>query len=216
MANARKKARKAHSCRLVREDLIAQLADVEGEDPRLAIHVVHDGHDRDQHEQAADQREQEELDGGVDLPWATPDPDDEVHRDEHGLPEHVEEEEVGGAEHARHADLQQEQRDEEAHLAVLHVVPACDDDDEAQQRGEEDQQGGDAVDAEAVVDVEALHPDEVLDELQALRAGVEAEHHDRGQHEGGQRHGQRDDLVDGWAAAADKQDEHHAGERQST
>ena len=37
---------------------------------------------------------QEELDGRVQAPRPAPDPDDEVHRDQHDLPEDVEQEEV--------------------------------------------------------------------------------------------------------------------------
>jgi len=121
---------------VVRVDDIAQGADVEGQPRALVVDVPHDGDDGDEHEQAAHEGEQHELDRRVDLPRPAPDADDEVHRDEHGLPEHVEQDEVGGAEHARHARLQQQQRDEEAHLAVLDVVPAPDDHDEPQERGQ--------------------------------------------------------------------------------
>ena len=93
---------------VVRVHDVAQRLDVERQLAGRALDVVHDRDDREQHEQAADEREQEELDRRVDAPRAAPDADDEVHRDEHGLPEHVEEEEVGGAEHADHAHLEQQ------------------------------------------------------------------------------------------------------------
>ena len=48
----------------------------------------------EQHEDAAGQRVEEELDGRVLVARAAPDADEEVHRQEHDLPEHVEEEEV--------------------------------------------------------------------------------------------------------------------------
>src|SRR5665648_1176171 len=104
---------------------------------------IRDSDDGDEHKQAADQREQEELDGRVDAPRASPDADDEVHRHQHDLPAHVEQEEVGSQKDSAHPHLQQEQRDEEAQLAVLDVVPAADDHDDAEQRGEEEAQGGD-------------------------------------------------------------------------
>ena len=59
--------------------------------------------ERDQHQHAARERVEEELHGGVDAPLVAPDPDEEVHRDEHRLPEHVEEEEVERDEDADHA-----------------------------------------------------------------------------------------------------------------
>ena len=67
--------------------------------------------DRDQHQQRADQRVQHELDRRVDAVRAAPDPDDQVHRDEHDLPEDVEEEQVEREEHADHADLEHEEGD---------------------------------------------------------------------------------------------------------
>src|ERR1019366_1961511 len=143
-----------------------------------------------------------------------PDPDDEVHRDEHGLPEHIEQEEVGGAEHTGHAGLQEEERGKETAFAIADVVPARDDDDAAEQRGEKDEQGRDAVDAEAVVDVEAPDPQDVLGELHAGQVGVEAQQHDGRQHEGRQRDDQRGHLVEGGAPLAEQQDHHDAEQRQ--
>ena len=60
----------------------------------------------DEHQHAADQGEEEELDGGVLPPRAAPDADEEVHRQQHHFPEHVEEEEVQGHEDAQHARFQ--------------------------------------------------------------------------------------------------------------
>ena len=58
------------------------------------------GDDGDEHEQAADLREEEELHGGLVAVLVSPDVDEEVHRDEHELPEEDEQEEVRGEEHA--------------------------------------------------------------------------------------------------------------------
>ena len=55
---------------------------------------------RGEHEQAAEQRVQEELDGRVLPLGAAVAPDEEVHRDQHRLEQHVEQEDVGGGEHA--------------------------------------------------------------------------------------------------------------------
>ena len=55
----------------------------------------HDGH---QHEERAGHGVDEELDGGVEPVGASPDPDDEVHRDQHHLEEDVEDEQVEGDE----------------------------------------------------------------------------------------------------------------------
>jgi hypothetical protein len=64
-------------------------------------------HDADQHEQRSDHRVDEELEARVDAPFAPPDPDDEVHRDEHGFPHHVEQEEIERHEDAEHSRREQ-------------------------------------------------------------------------------------------------------------
>ena len=58
---------------------------------------------------------------GVDAARAAPDADDEVHRHEHDLPEHVEEGEVEGDEAAEHARLEDQEGDREAAHLLLDV-----------------------------------------------------------------------------------------------
>ena len=74
--------------------------------------------DRDEHQHAAGHRVEDELDRGVDAPLVAPDPDQEVHRDEHRVPEDVEEEQVERDEHAEHRGLEREHEERE-HLDVL-------------------------------------------------------------------------------------------------
>ena len=88
--------------------------EVEGAGPGAAVPCLvgeRRGEDRDQHQQRSDQRVEDELDRRVDPVRAAPDPDDQVHRDEHELPEDVEEEEVEGEEDADQTDLEDEERD---------------------------------------------------------------------------------------------------------
>jgi hypothetical protein len=70
---------------------------------------------RHQHQQRAQQRVQEELEGRVDLVRATPDTDDQVHRDQRGLEEHIEQQAI---ERAEHADHQAAEDHEGAHVLV--------------------------------------------------------------------------------------------------
>src|SRR4030042_1447803 len=58
------------------------------------------GEDAGEHQRRAQRGEQEELDGGIPPPLAAPGPDDEVHRDQHHLPEDEEDEQVEGDEDA--------------------------------------------------------------------------------------------------------------------
>ena len=64
------------------------------------------GHDADQHQQRADQGVDEELDRREDAVFRAPDADEQGHRDQHQLPEDVEDEEIERHEDAEHAGLQ--------------------------------------------------------------------------------------------------------------
>jgi hypothetical protein len=95
---------------------------VEIEAPR-AVRLVGDDQDRDQHEQRAGHGEDEELHRGVDPALSAPDADQEIHRDQHRLPEHVEQEEIERREGAEHAGLEQAHRDHELADAGLDRCP---------------------------------------------------------------------------------------------
>ena len=82
-----------------------------------------EGQDGDQHEERAGHRVEDELDRRVDAAGPAPDPDDEVHRDQHRLPEDVEEEEVERDEDAQHARLEQQHGDHELLQPRLDGVP---------------------------------------------------------------------------------------------
>ena len=131
--------------------------------------------DAEQHQDAAHQRVEEELDGRVELPRAAPDPDEEVHRDQHHFPEHVEQEEVERHEDAEHSRLEQQQEDVVLLDALGDRLPGRQDGDEAEQRGHQDQQQADAVEAEVVLDADARDPLVALPELELRPGGVERE-----------------------------------------
>ena len=84
----------------------------------------HQGQDADQHQGRAEHRVDEELEGGVDPPLVAPPADEEVHRDEHDLPEQEEHEQVERQEHPDAARLQQEHPRHVALAVVVDVGPA--------------------------------------------------------------------------------------------
>ncbi|MCY1236804.1 hypothetical protein D9M72_494770 [compost metagenome] len=91
-----------------------QSKDVEGS---AALEIQHD--DADQEQEAARQGVKEELERRIDPAVATPDTDDQIHRDQHRLPADVEQKQVEGREHTQHQGLHGEQADHELlHLAV--------------------------------------------------------------------------------------------------
>ena len=78
-------------------------------DPVGDVQADHGG----EHEQAADERVQEELHRRVLAARAAEAADDEVHRHEHRLEEDVEQEDVGRGEDADHEELEQQDQPEE-------------------------------------------------------------------------------------------------------
>ena len=130
--------------------------------------------DSQQHQDGAGQRVQKELDGGIELARPAPDADDEVHRNQHDFPEHVEEEEVERHENAQHAHLQQQEHGVVFRHALLNGCPRREHGDKAQHRGQHDQQEADAVDAQVVLRADGGNPGVLLDEFELLRWGLAA------------------------------------------
>src|SRR5207253_8908520 len=83
-----------------------QLARLREVDPR-------DAEDGDQHREAADDRVDQEFEGGVDAAALAPDPDQEVERNQHRLPEDIEEDEVERQENARGGGFQDQKQEDE-------------------------------------------------------------------------------------------------------
>ena len=149
-----------------------------------------------QHQHGADQRVEEELDGGVKFSRAAPDADQQVHGDQHGFPEHKEEEEIERHEDAQHAGLQHQKPD----VVFLHPSfdrgPRGEDRNPAQQRGQHDQQERNAVDAEDVAGADRWNP-VVGRALHELEAGFEALRPEpRHQRDGNQQAGQSKNVCD--------------------
>ena len=133
------------------------------------------GDDADQHQQRAGERVQDELDRGVARAWPfSPPPEQEVGRDQHRLPEHVEQHQVDRQEGARHAGLQQQQQREETRLRNGRQRRRQHR-DQRQERIQNDQPERDAVDAQVIVDVVVGDPRRPFDELVAVARRVECQ-----------------------------------------
>ena len=142
----------------------------------------------------AEERVEEELDRRILATRPSPDADEEVHRQQHHLPEHVEEKEVERHEHADHPG-DEEQEEHVVGLDVLRDRPARGAGEHREERGQEHQRHADAVDAEQVLDAEGRNPRLLHHGLHARLAdrelrgprGTEAE----GGEETGPRHPER-------------------------
>ena len=157
-----------------RAGVLAQRHEVERARPYAAVRALvgeRRGEDRHEHQQRPDERVQDELDRRVDAVRAAPDPDDQVHRDEHDLPEDVEEERVEGEEHAQHPDLEDQERDHVFLDPGLDRGEAREDADPRQGRRQDDEGERQPVDAELVLDAEERDPVVLLDELELRPTG---------------------------------------------
>ena len=152
-----------------------QAEQVEGVLPGRPVVGEVERQDAEQHQDASHQRVEEELDGRVELPRAAPDPDQEVHRDQHHFPEHVEQEEVEGNEDPQHSRLEEQEEDVVLLDPLGDAFPGGQDGDEAEQGGHQDQQQADPVEAEVVFDADARDPLVALSELELRPGRVERE-----------------------------------------
>src|SRR5690606_42164886 len=173
-----------------------QLEDVQRADAGLQVVGLVGGDDADEHQQRASERVQEELDRRVNAVRAAPNTDEQRHRDEHDLPEDVEDEEVERHEDAEHARLEEQDGDVVLALAQADGVPRPEDRERRDDRRQGDQQDGDAIHAEEVRDTERVEPDGMLGELE-LGGAIELHDEDDGQHEADQRYAERDLAGDG-------------------
>ena len=176
-------------------DTLIQLQEVEGvRAGGLAVVEVEDqnGH---QHQQGAEHGEQEELDGRIDPAGrVAPNPDEQVHGDEHHFPEDVEQEEVQGDEDADHAGHQGQQADHEFLDPDLDVVPGGQDAQRGEEGGEHDEQQGKAVDPHVVADTVSRQPLPALHELHGRGLAVEVKPEGQGNQELHHGDGQGGDL----------------------
>src|SRR6185436_3637666 len=137
---------------------------------------VQRGHaeNRQQHQHAGGHGVEDELDRRVDAPLVAPDADQEIHRHQHGVPEHVEQKEVERHEDAHHRAFEQQHEDAERPGLLVHRSPRAQERQRGEEPGEDEQQQADAVDADEVVDAERRNPRVALDELEVARGRVEA------------------------------------------
>ncbi len=172
-----------------------------GEAPDAAVQPLEGpGHpeDGDQHQQAAGHGVEEELDRRVDPPLAAPDADQEVHRDQHDLPEDVEEEEVVGDQGAEHAGGEQQHGGAEERPVLLDPLPRAEDHDRQQEDAEHHQRHRDAVHRQVVLDAVARDPGEraaaVVDQREAAVRSQVGEEVQSPEEDLDQRDDQRVDL----------------------
>src|SRR5271163_2483841 len=103
-----------------------------------------------------------------------PNPDQQIHRDEHDFPERVEEEKIDRQQGSEQSGLQHEHQETELARAHLDIAaPRIEQRERDQDSGEDYYEEIDTVDPDVIRDSELRNPFIVFDELVAGPAGLE-------------------------------------------
>ena len=149
------------------------------------------GHDGEQHQHRAEQRVEEELVRRVDAVLATPNADDDEHRDQAGFEEDIEEHDVERHEDADHQGLEDQEGDHVFLQTLLDRGPARENAEGHEQSRQDDEEHRDAIDADMVGDPRA-EPGVLLHHLEADIGIVEVDPDEERHDEGEDRRQQRD------------------------
>ena len=183
----------------------------------LARYLEVQGQERNEHQRRPKHRIEEELQRGVLAVFAAPDADHEVHRQQHQLEEHEEQNEILSHKRAGHADLQHEHQHEKG-LGVTgrgNVIPGVDHHQHRDHHAEDVQRQAEPVDSNGVVAVDHFDPRSVGKELQLARtAVVELRQGVHAHHQCGKCGQQRGLLQQQFFALGDEHHDEHTGERQ--
>src|ERR1700693_5722941 len=90
----------------------------------MHVRLVDEVQDPDQHQQRSNHREQYKLDSGVNLAAVSPDAYQEVHRDQHHFPEHIEQEQIDREQRAEQAGFQHQHEKAELARTLLDIAAA--------------------------------------------------------------------------------------------
>ncbi len=138
--------------------------------------------DGDEHQHSADHRVQHEFHCRIDPAISAPDSDEEVHRNQHDFPEHVEQKQVQRAENTDHPGLQQ-QHEDEVFLRAFSNGPRRQHGQRRENRRQQNQEQADAIHTHVITDAERRYPWRVDDVLEIGRAGVEMRDQMKRKHE---------------------------------
>ena len=153
MANASAKAANSQGAGVLQQVVVG-----EGERPGREPHLAHHHQDGHQHEQRADKGVDEELDRRIQPALPAPDPDDEIHRDQHDLPEDIEHEHVQRYEDTQHAGEHGQQERVVPPLPLLDVLVGREHAERHEAGGEQHHEERDAVDPHPIGDAPGRQP----------------------------------------------------------
>ncbi len=186
--------------------------------PRLDLEVaaadVEQVQQRNQHQQRAEHRVQEELDRRIHAIGPAPGADDQVHRDQHRLEKEIEQHAVERGKHAVDEARLDQERGVILARALVDDDPSGDDDENRREAVEQHEQHRNAVDTEVIVDVVRRDPGRQFLELHAAERRIELRVERNRDEEAEHRTHQRD-LPDQWqpVVARQRQNQHAGSDR---
>ena len=194
-----------------REGVMQQRRDIRR--TRFPIHR----HDGEQHQHRAEQRVEEELEARIDAARAAPHADDQEHRNEAALEEHIEQHQVQRAEGADHQRFQHQERDHVGAHPVLDRGPARQDRDRHQRGGEDHERQRNAVDPHGIGDG-ATEPRPFFQELKIGRRQIETPDQDERDRKSDERRPHRHParIARAGLVVAQERDEQRPGDRQES
>ena len=166
-----KRHHERHENQFLRAD--RQLHVVKVEQRKTAAGDTEEVNQGDQRQQRAHQRVEEKFDGGVHAVGAAPHPDNDEHRDQRRLEKNVEQQRIERAEHTVHEPGQDKESRHVLRHALLDHFPARNNHQHGGNAIEQYQQQRHAIDAEVVIDVEAIDPGRQFHELEIGHTAVE-------------------------------------------
>jgi hypothetical protein len=126
----------------------------------------------EKHEHAAEKGVKKEFNRGILSSGPAPNPDQEVHGEEHQLPKDIKEKKIEGDENPHHSRIEQE---EEGEVTLHRFIdsPGGEDAEKAEERGQEHHRDADPVNADKIVDVIRWDPGRLFHELEARVLQIE-------------------------------------------
>ena len=135
---------------------------------RLIVHVDQG----DQHEYRSQEGVQKELYSGINPTWATPDTDDQKHRDQHRLKKDVEQNGVHRSEYPNHETLHDQESGHVLGNSILHHFPASDNYQHSHECGKQNQRHREPIHPQVVIDIEGGNPRDKLLKLHCRRRRI--------------------------------------------
>ena len=158
---------------------VVQAQEVKSERAVLGIMEIGEIQNGHQHQETADHGVEQKFERGINPPFATPDPYQEVHGNQHDFPEDIEEKDINRDKGPDHAGFQDKKEKQILPDPLFHAAPGRQNHQRRKKGRQQDEEQADAVNANIVFDTEFADPGITLNELKlgglAIKTGEQAE-----------------------------------------